>query len=103
MSSMITSAGPEVGLAQRLDGRLVGRARERRLLDGLVESVEGGGAAILIAGEAGVGKTALLTHVADVASKRGLRVLQGARGGIRGRPGVCHPRGPAASVAGEVR
>ena len=77
MSSMITSAGPGVGLAQRLDGRLVGRARERRLLDGLVESVEGGGAAVVIAGEAGVGKTALLTHVADVASERGLRVLKG--------------------------
>jgi DNA-binding CsgD family transcriptional regulator len=59
--------------------RLVGRARERRLLDGLVESVEGGGAAVVIAGEAGVGKTALLMHVADVASDRGLRVLR-ARG-----------------------
>ena len=79
MSSMITSAVPGVGLAQRLDGRLVGRARERRLLDGLVESAEGGGAAVVITGEAGVGKTALLTHVADVASDRGLRVLR-ARG-----------------------
>ena len=79
MGAMITSAGPGVGLAQRLDGRLVGRARERRLLDGLVESVEGGGAAVVIAGEAGVGKTALLMHVAGVASDRGLRVLR-ARG-----------------------
>jgi len=77
MSSMITSAGPGVSLARRLDGRLVGRARERRLLGGLVESVEGGGAAVVITGEAGVGKTALLTHVADVASERGLRVLKG--------------------------
>ena len=67
------------GARSGCDGRLVGRVRERRLLDGLVESVEGGGAAVLIAGEAGVGKTALLTHVADVASKRGLRVLR-ARG-----------------------
>ena len=75
MGSMIASVGTEAGLAQRLDGRLVGRARERRLLDGLVESVEGGGVAVVIAGEAGVGKTALLTHVADVASRRGLRVL----------------------------
>ena len=75
MGSIITNAEPGVGLAQRLDGRLVGRARERRLLDGLVESVEGGGVAVVIAGEAGVGKTALLTHVAGVASRRGLRVL----------------------------
>ena len=77
MGSMITSSGLIVSLAQRLDGRLVGRARERRLLGGLIESVEGGGAAVVIAGEAGVGKTALLTHVAGMASERGLRVLKG--------------------------
>jgi DNA-binding NarL/FixJ family response regulator len=77
MSSMITSAEPEAGLARRPGGRLVGRARERRLLDGLVESAEGGGAAVIIAGEAGVGKTALLMHVAGVARQRGLRVLEG--------------------------
>jgi DNA-binding CsgD family transcriptional regulator len=76
MGAMITSAGPGVGLAKQMHGRLVGRARERRLLDGLVESVEGGGAAVVIAGEAGVGKTALLMHVADVAVERGLRVLR---------------------------
>ena len=79
MGSMITSAGPGVGLARRLDGRLVGRARQRRLLDGLVESAECGGAAVVIAGETGVGKTALSTHVVGVASERGLRVLR-ARG-----------------------
>jgi DNA-binding NarL/FixJ family response regulator len=72
---------PERAEAGPLDGRLVGRVRERRLLEGLVESAPGGGAAALIVGEAGVGKTALLSHVADVASNRaGLRVLR-ARGG----------------------
>jgi DNA-binding CsgD family transcriptional regulator len=76
MGAMITSAGRGAGLAPQLDGPLVGRARERRLLDGLVESVEGGGAAVVIAGEAGVGKTALLTHAADVALRRGLRALR---------------------------
>ena len=75
MGSVITSAGPGVGLVERL----VGRVRERRLLDGLIESAHGGGAAAVIVGEAGVGKTALLMHVADVASKRDLRVLR-ARG-----------------------
>jgi len=79
MDSMITSIGPEIDLAQWLDGRLVGRVRERRLLDGLIESVEGGGGAVVIVGEAGVGKTALLMHFADAASKRGLRVIR-ARG-----------------------
>jgi DNA-binding NarL/FixJ family response regulator len=75
MGSMITSLGPVFGSAERLDGQLVGRVRERRLLDGLVESVEGGGAAVVIAGEAGVGKTALLTHVANAAARQGLRVF----------------------------
>src|SRR6266446_2394793 len=77
MGSVITSAGPGAGLVRRLDGRLVGRGWERRLLDELIESVEGGGAVALIVGEAGAGKTALLSHVAEVASKRaGLRVLR---------------------------
>jgi energy-coupling factor transporter ATP-binding protein EcfA2 len=50
------------------------------LLDGLVESVEGGGAAVLVVGEAGIGKTALLTQVAEMVSHRpGMRVLR-ARG-----------------------
>jgi DNA-binding CsgD family transcriptional regulator len=76
MGLMITRAGPEVGSVEQLAARLVGRVRERRLLDGLIESVEGGGAAAVIVGEAGAGKTALLGYVAELASKRaGLRVL----------------------------
>jgi len=76
MGLVITTADAEAGSA----GRLVGRVQERRLLDGLIESAEGGGAAALIVGEAGTGKTALLTYVAEVASSRvGLRVLR-ARG-----------------------
>jgi DNA-binding CsgD family transcriptional regulator len=75
MESVITKPVSVVG-----SGRLVGRVREQRLLDGLVESAAGGGVAALIVGEAGVGKTTLLGHVAEVASKRaGLRVLR-ARG-----------------------
>lgn len=73
------SAVAAAELAPRLDGQLVGRVRERRLLDGLIESVEGGGTAALIVGQTGVGKTALLMHVAGLASGRGLRVLS-ARG-----------------------
>ena len=77
MGSILTWARPALGSARRPNGRLVGRVRERCLLDGLIESVEGGGAAAVIAGEAGVGKTALLMHVAEKASQReGLRVLR---------------------------
>ena len=75
MDSMTVSAVPGTDVAQRL----VGRVREQRLLDGLVESVDGGGSAAVIMGATGAGKTALLMHVADVAEKRGLRVLM-ARG-----------------------
>ncbi len=75
MSSVTTWA--EAGFPPQ---RLVGRAPERRRLDELIGSAGDGGAAILIAGEPGIGKTALLTHVADVASKHaGLRILR-ARG-----------------------
>src|SRR5262245_60630154 len=54
---------------------LLGRAGERETLDRILRSVRGGqSAALVIRGEAGVGKTALLQHVADEAS--GFRVAQ---------------------------
>jgi MoxR-like ATPase len=42
----------------------VGRAREVRLLEGLLDSVACGGSAAVITGEAGIGKTFLLEHLA---------------------------------------
>jgi DNA-binding CsgD family transcriptional regulator len=52
-----------------------GRARERRVLDGLLDSVrEGESAALVIRGEAGIGKTALLRYCARQAS--GCRIAQ---------------------------
>src|SRR6476661_4786198 len=52
-----------------------GRAGERELLDGLLEEVRGGQSAVLVVrGEAGVGKTALLHYGAREAS--GFRVAQ---------------------------
>src|SRR5712691_2345390 len=80
MASMITRPWAAFNSVYQLNGPLVGRVRERRLLEGLIEAVHGGGAATLVVGEAGVGKTALLTHVAEVAPKQaGMRVLR-ARG-----------------------
>ena len=52
----------------------VGRERERRLLAGLIDSADGGGAAAVIAGEAGMGKTSLLELVAAQARRRGTAV-----------------------------
>jgi DNA-binding CsgD family transcriptional regulator len=52
-----------------------GRARERQILDGLLDRVRGGESAVLvIRGEAGIGKTALMRYCARQAS--GCRVVQ---------------------------
>src|ERR687883_1237216 len=54
---------------------LRGRSSEREALDRLLENVRGGQSAVLVLrGEAGVGKTALLHHCARQAS--GLRVAR---------------------------
>jgi hypothetical protein len=51
---------------------IVGRDHERRLLRGLVESLNAGGGAVVIHGEPGMGKTSLLQVVADYASRQGV-------------------------------
>jgi DNA-binding CsgD family transcriptional regulator len=60
-------------MAARRSSVLLGRAGERQKLDGLLTNVRGGQSAVLVVrGEAGVGKTALLRHCARQAS--GMRV-----------------------------
>ena len=62
-------------MAARRSPVLLGRASEREALDRLLENVRGGQSAVLvIRGEAGVGKTALLHHCARQAS--GFRVAR---------------------------
>ncbi len=62
-------------MAARRPPGLLGRAAERQTLDLLLENVRGGQSAVLvIRGEAGVGKTALLHHCARQAS--GFRVAR---------------------------
>jgi ABC-type lipoprotein export system ATPase subunit len=48
-----------VGLA---DPELVGRDVEATRLDGIIEHLSEGGAALVVSGEAGVGKSALLQY-----------------------------------------
>jgi DNA-binding CsgD family transcriptional regulator len=56
----------------------VGRAAELATARGLVDAVAGGrGGALLVAGEAGIGKTRLLDEVAGRAREHGLPVLSG--------------------------
>jgi hypothetical protein len=70
VGSVIPIPGLTVSPVYQLKGPLVVQVRERRLLEGLVESVEGGGAAALVAREAEADKTPQLAQVAEVASKR---------------------------------
>nr|BFE61221.1 hypothetical protein GCM10020063_057470 [Dactylosporangium thailandense] len=54
---------------------IVGRGAEVRLLHGLVERVRDEGSAIVVRGEAGIGKSALLAETARVADRARMRVL----------------------------
>jgi predicted ATPase len=57
----------------------IGRAVESRRLDALLERAEQGSPqVVLLAGDAGIGKTRLLLALADRARQRGTRVLMGA-------------------------
>src|SRR3954454_7603998 len=60
------------------DGPLVGRAQELgQLLAHLDRAAAGRSSAVLLAGDAGVGKTRLLDELGVLARKRGVRVLTG--------------------------
>src|ERR671918_435837 len=60
-------------MAARRPPLLLGRASERQMLDRLLKNLRGGQSAVLVVrGEAGVGKTALLQYCARQAS--GMRV-----------------------------
>jgi hypothetical protein len=61
-----------------LDRVFVGRARELEQLAELLDGVAAGrGALALVAGEAGIGKTRLVSHMAATAEARGFRVVWG--------------------------
>lgn len=68
--------------------RLAGRQDEyRRLVAILADSVDGVGHAVLVLGEAGIGKTHLLTEVGRIAADHGFRVLHGRASGAEGQVG----------------
>ncbi len=57
---------------------LIGRARELELLGGLIRELIGGAAAtVLVKGEAGIGKTRLLTSALEAARASGVTVFHG--------------------------
>ncbi|MFD0575935.1 AAA family ATPase [Dactylosporangium darangshiense] len=61
-------------MGQRRISDLVGRSAELQLIDSLLDRL--GGAGVLLRGEPGVGRTALLDAAAARAADRGLRVLR---------------------------
>ena len=65
-------------MVTRGSAAFVGRHRELQQLDRALESTAGGaGATVLLAGEAGIGKTRLASEVAARAGERGFEVLLG--------------------------
>ena len=55
---------------RHLSGGLVGRATEQQALMALIESLDSAGSAAMLVGEAGIGKTALLAHLAAIVAAR---------------------------------
>jgi predicted ATPase len=64
-------------MAQTAAHSLFGRKRDVAALGAFVEDAGEHGGAILVTGDAGVGKTALVNAVAAHARQRGVRVLRG--------------------------
>jgi DNA-binding CsgD family transcriptional regulator len=58
-----------------IKNELVGRAAETDMINGLLRRVLERGATLLVHGEPGIGKSALLSAAADHARRRGMRVL----------------------------
>ena len=69
--------------------RLIGRARELGALERLIRGARGGAAAtVLVEGEAGIGKTRLLSSAIEVAREGGVGVFHGERRIPAGRRSV---------------
>ncbi|MEU7749260.1 AAA family ATPase [Nonomuraea sp. NPDC049158] len=62
--------------ADRSATALFGRESEKRHLGDFVDGVRDGGGAMLVRGEAGIGKSALLLDTAAIAAARGMRILR---------------------------
>src|SRR5215211_8930006 len=74
---MAASASPEATLQPAAES-LVGRRREQAALDArLTVALAGRGSLVLVGGEAGIGKSALVSWLAAEARQRGARVLTG--------------------------
>jgi len=67
-----------IAVSRAFPGRLVGRQAERaRVRDAIDRAASGTGIALLIGGEAGIGKTRLARDAMELAARRGFLVLEG--------------------------
>ncbi|GAB3046570.1 LuxR family transcriptional regulator [Intrasporangium mesophilum] len=69
------SAGVDANAGSTARGSLVGRAKELRQLDAFIDRIGTSGGALVVRGEAGIGKSALLGAVAERARDHGARVV----------------------------
>jgi len=65
----------ERNVSRPQSGTLIGRTAELRALDDLLSQARSGGQAATLIGEAGIGKSSLLTAVAELAARDGFMVL----------------------------
>lgn len=92
-----------MGASPRWDGtvavELVGRQAERRRIEDAIARVVGGsGAALLIDGESGIGKTSLARYGVEIALERGFRTLEGKSNPLN--QGIAY--GPVVEAFGRV-
>jgi len=83
-----------MGIRTRSEPTLLNRQRERAVLDGLLGDLRSGrGRALVVRGEAGVGKSALLEHMAGAAAEmRVARVIVPGRAPPASRGGLAAAR-----------
>lgn len=75
----LTRPGPRPPVSsEQADGGLVGRSLDLAVAGAFIAALPGGGGALLLTGEPGVGKSALLAVAAEQAAAAGLRVLRAA-------------------------
>ena len=79
---------------------MVGRDADVAILEAMLDRLPGRGGALLVTGDAGIGKTALATAASDLARARGITVLSAAGvkpgGGARNVGTVSEPVGEEA-------
>src|SRR4051812_43865054 len=71
----VRAAGTGTEEAASVSGVLLGRDREQSRLDALVDGIEQRGDALVVRGDAGIGKSALLTAARERALRRGITVV----------------------------